>query len=96
MFEQRLLRSSSAIERNESAKENMKQPHDVPSNQRDLDVQEGVEAIAGIKRGLESMKGNRGKIAEQFFEEFFSEKGVGEHESSDKPSSLITRSSFEP
>jgi hypothetical protein len=36
--------------------------------------------LAGIKRGLESMKRHRGKPAEKFFQEFFAEKGIPEHE----------------
>ena len=39
-----------------------------------------MEAIEGIKRGLESMKRNAGKPAEKFFQEFFTEKGIFEHE----------------
>jgi len=35
-----------------------------------------MEAIEGIKRGLESMKNNAGKPAEKFFQEFFNEKGI--------------------
>jgi len=31
-----------------------------------------MEAIEGIRRGLESMKRNGGKPAEKFFREFFS------------------------
>jgi len=39
-----------------------------------------MEAIDGIKRGLESMKRNAGKPAENFFQEFFIEKGISERE----------------
>jgi hypothetical protein len=39
-----------------------------------------MEAIEGIKRGLESMKRNAGKPEEKFFQELFSEKGISEHE----------------
>jgi len=39
-----------------------------------------MEAIEGIKRGLESMKQNAGKPAEEFFREFFAEKGFSERE----------------
>ena len=35
-----------------------------------------MEAIEGIKRGLESMKRNAGKPAEKFFKELFTEKGI--------------------
>ena len=38
------------------------------------------EAIEGIRRGLESMKRNEGKPAEEFFQEFFAEKGISERE----------------
>ena len=44
-------------------------------NQKHLDAQDKMEAIEGIKRGLESMKRNSGKPAEKFFREFFAEKG---------------------
>ena len=39
-----------------------------------------AETIEGIKRGLESMKRNAGKPAEEFFEEFFIENGLCERE----------------
>ena len=39
-----------------------------------------MEAIEGIRRGLESMKTERGKPAEKFFREFFAEKGISERE----------------
>jgi hypothetical protein len=39
-----------------------------------------MQAIEGIKRGLESMKRNQGKPAEKFFREFFAEKGISEGE----------------
>jgi hypothetical protein len=39
-----------------------------------------MEAIEGIKRGLESMKRSAGKPAEKFFTEFFAEKGIPERE----------------
>ncbi len=35
-----------------------------------------MEAVEGIKRGLECMKQNTGKPAEEFFREFFAEKGI--------------------
>jgi hypothetical protein len=37
-----------------------------------------MEAIEGIRRGLESMKRNAGKPAEKFFREFFSDIGISE------------------
>jgi hypothetical protein len=39
-----------------------------------------MEAIEGIRRGLESMKRNGGKPAEKFFREFFAEKGISQGE----------------
>lgn len=53
---------------------------DAESYQKLLDAKERMEAIEGIKRGLESMKRNAGKPAEKFFKEFFAEKGIPEHE----------------
>ena len=44
------------------------------------DRMEAIEAIEGIKRGLESMKRNAGKPAEKFIQEFFTEKGISERE----------------
>jgi hypothetical protein len=35
-----------------------------------------LEAIEGIERGLDSMRRNAGKPAEEFFEEFFAEEGI--------------------
>jgi prevent-host-death family protein len=48
--------------------------------QKLLEAKEKLEAIEGIKRGLESMKRNAGKPAEKFFQEFFSEKGISQRE----------------
>ena len=53
---------------------------DAESYQKLLDAKDRIEAIEGIKRGLESMKRNAGKPAEKFFQEFFNEKGISEHE----------------
>jgi len=39
-----------------------------------------VETIEEIKRGLESIKRQRGKPATDFFREFFAEKGIAERE----------------
>ena len=47
---------------------------DAASYQKLMDVQDRIEAIEGIRRGLESMKRNAGKPAEKFFREFFAEK----------------------
>lgn len=53
---------------------------DAASYQKLLDAQERMEAIEGIRRGLENMKGNEGKPADKFFREFFAEKGSPERE----------------
>ncbi len=47
-----------------------------------LEAQDRMEAIESVRRGLESMKRNAGKPAEQFFQEFFAEQGISERESS--------------
>ncbi len=51
---------------------------DADSYQELLEAKDRMEAVEGIKRGLESMKRRRGKLAEDFFEEFFTEKGISE------------------
>jgi PHD/YefM family antitoxin component YafN of YafNO toxin-antitoxin module len=53
---------------------------DAESYQKLLEAKDRMEAIDGIKRGLESMKRNAGKPAENFFQEFFIEKGISERE----------------
>jgi hypothetical protein len=53
---------------------------DAGSYQELLEAKDRMEALEGIKRGLESMKRHRGKPAEKFFREFFAEKGIPEHE----------------
>lgn len=53
---------------------------DAESYQKLLEAKERMEAIEGIKRGLESMKRNAGKPAEKFFKKFFAEKRIPEHE----------------
>ena len=53
---------------------------DAESYQRLLEAKDRMEAIEGIKRGLESMKRNAGKPAENFLNEFFAEKGISERE----------------
>jgi prevent-host-death family protein len=53
---------------------------DAESYQKLLEAKDRMEAIKGIKRGLESMKRNAGQPAEKFFQEFFSEKGISERE----------------
>lgn len=51
---------------------------DAESNKQLLQAQDKMEAIDIIKRGLESMKRNAGKPAEEFFQEFFAEKDIAE------------------
>ena len=53
---------------------------DVESYQVLLDAKERMEAIEGIRRGLESMKAKRGKPAEQFFTEFFAANKITDEE----------------
>jgi hypothetical protein len=55
-----------------------------------------MEAIDGIKRGLQSMKSNAGKPAAEFFREFFAEKGIADEEWSDLSSSLRSQRSKRP
>ena len=45
---------------------------DAESYQQLLEAKERMEAIEGIRSGLESMKAKRGKPADKFFAEFFS------------------------
>ena len=53
---------------------------DAESYQQLLEAKERMEAIEGIKRGLQSMKSNAGKPAAEFFREFFAEKGIADEE----------------
>lgn len=53
---------------------------DAESYQQLLDAKDRMEAIEGIKRGLQSTKGNGGKAAAEFFREFFAEMGISEEE----------------
>ncbi len=53
---------------------------DAESYQALLEAKDRMETIEGIKRGLESMKRQRGKPATEFFREFFAEKDIPEHE----------------
>ena len=46
---------------------------DADSYQEIMEAKDRMEAVEGIKRGLESMKQGKGKLAEHFFEEFFAE-----------------------
>ena len=50
------------------------------SYQKLLEAKDRMEAIEGIKRGLESMRRNAGKSAEKFFQELFTEKGISERQ----------------
>lgn len=45
-----------------------------------LEAKDRMEAIDGIKRGLESMKRGAAKPAETFFQELFAAEGIPEHE----------------
>lgn len=51
---------------------------DADSYQELLEAKDRIEAIEGIKRGLESMRRNAGKPAEEFFDELFAEKRIPE------------------
>jgi len=53
---------------------------DAESYQELLEAKDRMEAIEGIKRGLDSMKRNAGKPADKFFQEFFADRGIPEHE----------------
>src|SRR3989442_12435502 len=53
---------------------------DAESYQQLLEAKERMEAIEGIKRGLQSMKNRTGRPAAEFFKEFFAEKGISEEE----------------
>lgn len=53
---------------------------DAESYQRLLEAKDRMETIEGIKRGLESMRRQRGKPATDFFRAFFSELGIPEDE----------------
>lgn len=53
---------------------------DAGSYQKLLEAKDRMEAIEGIKRGLESMKRQRGKPESEFFRELFAEKNIPEHE----------------
>jgi prevent-host-death family protein len=53
---------------------------DAESYQKLLEAKDRMEAIEGIRRGLESMKQQRGKPAAEFFQEFFTEKGISDRE----------------
>ena len=46
---------------------------DAESYQKLLDAQDKMEAIKSIRRGLQSMKQNKGKPADKFFQELLAE-----------------------
>jgi len=50
------------------------------SQQKLSEAKDRMEAIEGIKRGLESMKRGGGKPAEKFFKEFFAAECIPAHE----------------
>jgi prevent-host-death family protein len=51
---------------------------DTESYQRLLEAKERMEALEGIRRGLESMKAKRGMPARKFFAEFFARNNLPE------------------
>ena len=51
---------------------------DVESYQALLEAKERMDAIAGIKRGLEAMQSAKGKSADKFFAEFFAEHNIAD------------------
>jgi prevent-host-death family protein len=51
---------------------------DAESYQELLEAKDRMQAIDGIKRGLESLNRNAGKPAKKFFQEFFSENDMTE------------------
>ena len=50
------------------------------TNRKDEEPQDKLEAIEDIKRGLESMRRNAGKPAEEFFSELFDDEGIPEQD----------------
>jgi prevent-host-death family protein len=53
---------------------------DAASYQKLLEAKERIEAIAGIRRGLEEMKRGEGRPAEEVFADLFKEFGISEDE----------------
>lgn len=53
---------------------------DAESYQKLLEAKDRMEAIEGVKRGLQSMKLQRGKSATKFFHELFVENGIPDQE----------------
>jgi PHD/YefM family antitoxin component YafN of YafNO toxin-antitoxin module len=58
---------------------------DAERYQQLLDAKDRMDAIEGIKRGLQSLKNNAGKPAAEFFREFFTEKGMAEEHKWSRP-----------
>src|SRR5436853_6014192 len=53
---------------------------DAESYQRLLEAKDRMEAIEGIKRGLESIKRGGGKPAEKFFQKCFASEAIPDNE----------------
>jgi hypothetical protein len=51
---------------------------DAETHQQTLEAKERLQAIEGIRRGLDNMKRGAGKSAEKFFREFFAENNIPE------------------
>jgi prevent-host-death family protein len=51
---------------------------DAEGYQRLLEAKERMEAMEGIRRGLESLKAKRGMPAEKFFADFFARNKISE------------------
>jgi hypothetical protein len=61
---------------------------DAESQQKLSEAKDRMEAIEGIKRGLESMKRGGGKPAEKFFKEFFAAECIPAHTNETLPRDL--------
>ena len=53
---------------------------DVKDCQKLLEAKDRIDAIEGIQCGLKSMKQQRGQLAAEFFQEFFTEKGISDQD----------------
>jgi len=53
---------------------------DAESYQKLLEAKDRMEAIEGIKRGLQSMKRNAAKPEDKFFRDLFTEKSISERD----------------
>lgn len=51
---------------------------DAKSYQALLEAKDHVEAIAGIRRGLEAVRAGKAKPADEFFTEFFADRNITE------------------